>query len=76
MILLTDVSDGLCFGFKLFFLLCLFGISRLIVFKQTTRFYGSMLRTTRQGLVRRLDVLSKCDYFFFQPAVMAKVMGS
>lgn len=24
----------------------------------------------------RLDVLSKCDYFFFQPAVMAKVMGS
>ncbi len=24
----------------------------------------------------RLGVLSKCDYFFFQPAVMAKVMGS
>lgn len=23
-----------------------------------------------------LCVLSKCDYFFFQPAVMAKVMGS
>lgn len=23
-----------------------------------------------------LGVLSKCDYFFFQPAVMAKVMGS
>lgn len=35
-----------------------------------------MLKTTRQGLVSRLDVLSKCDYFFFQPAVMAKVMGS
>ena len=24
----------------------------------------------------RLGVLSKCDYFFFQPAVMAKVIGS
>ena len=35
-----------------------------------------MLRTIRQGLASRLDVLSKCDYFFFQPAVMAKVMGS
>ena len=23
-----------------------------------------------------LGMLSKCDYFFFQPAVMAKVMGS
>lgn len=35
-----------------------------------------MLSATRQGFVSRLDVLSKCDYFFFQPAVMAKVMGS
>ena len=35
-----------------------------------------MLKTTREGLVSRLDVLSKCDYFFFQPAVMAKVIGS
>ena len=35
-----------------------------------------MLRTRRKERVSRLDVLSKCDYFFFQPAVMAKVMGS
>ena len=75
-ILLTDVSDGLWFDFKLFFLLCFFGISQLIVFKQTTRFYDSMLRATRQGLHWWLDMLLKCDYFFFQPAVMAKVMGS
>ena len=28
------------------------------------------------GACQTLGVLSKCDYFFFQPAVMAKVMGS
>ncbi|WP_250615354.1 hypothetical protein [Neisseria subflava] len=50
-----------------FFLLRLFGLDGLIGFKRIMGFLCQRLCVKGFG---RLGVLSKCDYFFFQPAVM------